>query len=89
MYKNDKVNSLKASTLLKIRVMSEKASSKSCSGFNFVQKSHWAHMSIMSEKASSKSCSGFNFVQKSHWAHMSIFHRSGVRVPKIAILEIL
>ncbi len=43
MYKNGKVDSLKASMLPKIRIISKKVSSKSCSGFNFVQKRQCAH----------------------------------------------
>ncbi len=35
IYKNGKVDSLQAATLPKTRIISKKASSKSCSGFNF------------------------------------------------------
>ncbi len=48
MYRNGKLDSLWSSTLPEIRITSNKASNKSCSKLNFVQKSPRAHMSIFS-----------------------------------------
>ncbi len=42
MYKNGKLDSLWGSTMPKICISSKKASNKSCSELNFVQKSQWA-----------------------------------------------
>ncbi len=46
MYRNGKLDSLYGSTLPKIRMISKKASNKSCLELNFIQKSSRVHMSI-------------------------------------------
>ncbi len=46
MYRNGKLDSLQGSPLSRIRIVSKKASNKSCSELNFVQKSTLGHMSI-------------------------------------------
>ncbi len=45
---NGKADSLQASTQPKILIISKNASDKSCRALNFLQKSHWAHMSTPS-----------------------------------------
>ncbi len=46
MYRNGKLDSLWGSVMPKIRNTSKKASNRSCSELNFIQKSFRAHMSI-------------------------------------------
>ncbi len=46
LYWNGKVDSVWGSPQIKIRIISENASNKSCWALNFEQKSQWAHMSI-------------------------------------------
>ncbi len=45
-YKNGNLDSLWGSMLRKIRITSKKASNRSCSESNFIQKSQQAHMSV-------------------------------------------
>ncbi len=55
MYRNGKLDSLWGSVMPKIRSILKKASNKSCSELNFVQKSSGAHMS------SSPTCEAWEF----------------------------